>query len=125
VTRLENVGAFIREKIWLRLFSSQNFSSIITPTFSNLVILHTHPPMKMKQCSETSAYKIQTPVNYPEENIKQICASLCHTAGMLRDASLSDAVFKSYIQQSIDVPCVILSNYFHPTVYPSYGLRSS
>jgi len=30
--------------------------------------------MKMEQteCSETSAYKIQTPGNYPEESIKQI-----------------------------------------------------
>jgi len=29
-------------------------------------------PMKMEQteCSETSAYKIQTPGNYPEENIQ-------------------------------------------------------
>jgi len=26
--------------------------------------------MKMEQCSETSAYKIQTPGNYPEESIK-------------------------------------------------------
>jgi len=26
--------------------------------------------MKMEQCSETSAYKIQTPGNYPEENIQ-------------------------------------------------------
>jgi len=28
--------------------------------------------MKMEQteCSETSAYKIQTPANYPEENIQ-------------------------------------------------------
>jgi hypothetical protein len=41
--------------------------------FSNLVILHTYPPMKMEQteCSETSAYKIQTPGNYLEENIQQ------------------------------------------------------
>jgi hypothetical protein len=30
--------------------------------------------MKMEQteCSETSAYKIQTPGNYPEENIQQV-----------------------------------------------------
>jgi len=30
--------------------------------------------MKMEQteCSETSAHKIQTPGNYPEENIQQI-----------------------------------------------------
>jgi len=34
-------------------------------------ILHTHLPMKMEQteCSETSAYKFQTPGNYAEENI--------------------------------------------------------
>jgi len=34
------------------------------------VILRTYPPMKMEQtqCSETSAYKIQTPGNYPEES---------------------------------------------------------
>jgi len=41
---------------WLRLFSSQTFSHINSPTFSNLVILHTYPPMKMEQTerSETS-----------------------------------------------------------------------
>jgi hypothetical protein len=27
--------------------------------------------MKMEQCSKTSAYKIQTPGNYPEENLQQ------------------------------------------------------
>jgi hypothetical protein len=34
--------------------------------------LHTYPPMKMEQteCSETSAYKIQTPGNYPGESKK-------------------------------------------------------
>jgi hypothetical protein len=35
------------------------------------VMIHTYPPMKMEpiQCSESSAYKIQTPGNYPEESI--------------------------------------------------------
>jgi len=35
-------------------------------------ILHTYPPMKIENtvCSETSAYKIQTPENYPEESIQ-------------------------------------------------------
>jgi hypothetical protein len=28
--------------------------------------------MKMEQCSETSAHNIQTPGNYPEENIQQM-----------------------------------------------------
>jgi len=37
--------------------------------------------MKMEQtdCSETSAYKIQTPGNYPEENIQQEFAFSIHT----------------------------------------------
>jgi hypothetical protein len=42
--------------------------------------LFTYLPMKMEQteCSETSAYKIQTPGNYPEENIEHTehCESL-------------------------------------------------
>jgi hypothetical protein len=28
--------------------------------------------MEQKECSETSAYKIQTPGNYPEENIQHV-----------------------------------------------------
>jgi hypothetical protein len=31
-------------------------------------MLRTYPPMKMEQCSETSAYEIHTPVKYPEES---------------------------------------------------------
>jgi hypothetical protein len=41
--------------------------------FSNLVhSTHAYLPMKMEQteCSETSAYKIRTPGNYPEESIQ-------------------------------------------------------
>jgi hypothetical protein len=36
-------------------------------------VLHTYPSMKMEQteCSETLAYKIQTPGNYPEVSIQQ------------------------------------------------------
>jgi hypothetical protein len=34
-------------------------------------MIYTYLPMKMEQtqCSETSAYKIQMPGNYPEDNI--------------------------------------------------------
>ena len=44
----------------------------IPQRFSNSVILHTYPPLKMKQteCSEMSTYKIQTPGNYPEESVQ-------------------------------------------------------
>jgi len=45
-------------------------------------ILHTYPPMKLKrtECFETSAYKIQTPENYPEESKqhKQNCSRACY-----------------------------------------------
>jgi len=39
---------------------------------SLIMSLFTYLPMKMEQteCSEMSAYKIQTPGNYPEENIQ-------------------------------------------------------
>jgi hypothetical protein len=42
------------------------------PNYSQIYSLFTYLPMKMEQaeCSETSAYKIQTPGNYPEENIQ-------------------------------------------------------
>jgi hypothetical protein len=36
----------------------------------NLVILHLPAYEDGTECSETSAYKIQTPENYPEENIQ-------------------------------------------------------
>jgi len=55
----------------------------LAPKFSTPVILHTYPPMKMEQteCSETSAYKIQTPGNYPKESIQRLCYStICHLA---------------------------------------------
>jgi len=57
-------------------------SEFYMPTFRNTLFhlhrqadveFYTYLPMKMKQteCSETSAYKIQTPGNYPELNIQQ------------------------------------------------------
>jgi len=39
-------------------------------------------PMKMEQCSETSAYKIHTPGKYPEESIKQALIYFSSTLAM-------------------------------------------
>jgi hypothetical protein len=68
MTRFENVGVFIREKVWLEtnLFPYK-YSNILKPS---------HPPYLSAykdetECSETSAYKIQTPGNFPEESIQQ------------------------------------------------------
>jgi len=73
------VGRY-EERLGLRMFGclyrkrfglSHTFSRTNTPTFSTPVILHTYPPVKMEhtECSETSAYKIQMPGNYPEAYI--------------------------------------------------------
>jgi hypothetical protein len=80
---------------WLRLSSSQTFSCINTPTFSIPLILHTYLPMKMEQteCSEMSAYKIQTPGNYPEESMQQMLFNLtwiCLTTGGYVRSDASD-----------------------------------
>ena len=62
------------------LLGNSPASEFYMPTFRNTVfhlhrqvgIIHTYLPMKMEQteCSETSAYKIQTMGNYPEESIQ-------------------------------------------------------
>jgi len=52
----------------------------IPQLFSNLVILHPPAYEDGTECSETSAYKIQTPGNYPEERIKQ--SNLSFTSDM-------------------------------------------
>jgi hypothetical protein len=52
--------------------SSQTFARMYTPTYLKPSHTYTYLPIKMEQmeCSETSAYKIQTPGNYPEESIQ-------------------------------------------------------
>jgi hypothetical protein len=56
---------------WRRLLSSQTFSRWPPKLFSNLVIHHLSAYEDVTECSEMSAYTIQTPGNYPEENIQQ------------------------------------------------------
>ena len=59
--------------VWLRLFSSQTFSRIHNPTFLKTIhTLYLPAYEDGTECSETSAYKIQTPGNYPEESIQQV-----------------------------------------------------
>jgi len=58
--------------IGLSYFQAQPSLISIPQLFSNYS-LFTYLPMTMEktECSEKSAYKIQTPGNYPEENIQQ------------------------------------------------------
>ena len=55
------------------LLGNSPASGFYTPTFRN-TLFRLHRPMTMEQteCSETSAYKIQTPGNYPEESIQHL-----------------------------------------------------
>ena len=61
----------VKEKVVARAKPFPLYTCILQH-FSNLVICHTYLPMKMEQseCSETSAYKIHTLENYPEEIIQ-------------------------------------------------------
>ena len=43
-----------------------------TPTILKLVIIYLLAYEDGTECSETSAYKIQTPGNYPEENMQHL-----------------------------------------------------
>jgi len=46
IGRFENVGIFIREKVWLE---PNLFFIINTETYPNLVIFYTYPPIKLEQ----------------------------------------------------------------------------
>jgi len=83
MTGLRKVGIFIQENVglesslnqfyFLRLFSSQTFSCINILTFLKFSHSSYLPANEDgAECSETSAYKIHTPGNYPEESIQQV-----------------------------------------------------
>ena len=55
----------------LRLFSSQTFLRKNTPAFSNPIILHAYPPMKMEQSVLKCRHiEFRRRGNYPEESIQ-------------------------------------------------------
>ena len=56
-------------------FRAKPFPVTIPQHFSNLVILQLPAYEDGTECSETPAYKIQTPGYYPEESIKQYLSS--------------------------------------------------
>jgi hypothetical protein len=68
MTKFENTLGSQREKIWFE--NSQNFFRWLPRLISNLVIHHLPAYEDGTECYETSAYKIQTPGNYPKENIQ-------------------------------------------------------
>ena len=102
---MRNVGVFLREKVWLRLFSSQTFSCINTPTF--LKPSHSsHLPAYEDgtESSETPAYKIQTPGNYPEKSIKQI-VHLLMLIGIVNQFTIHGKICKEGTQIFVPTLC--------------------
>ena len=59
-------------RIQIKGISCRRFGTLCSTFIGKAGIFHTYPLMKTEQteCSETSAYKIQTPGNYPEESIQ-------------------------------------------------------
>ena len=62
---------------WPRPFLSQTFTSINTLAIPCQLFFLFKRHMKIEQCSETSAQKVQMPANHPKERIKD-CTSFDH-----------------------------------------------
>jgi len=72
MTKFENCwGIHTGESLAQAIFEP-NLLPYEYPNNSQIQSFYTYLPMEMEQteCSETSAYKIQRPGNYPEENIQ-------------------------------------------------------
>jgi hypothetical protein len=66
------LGISLASDFYMPTFQNTVSSPVwILKQFSDLVILHLPAYEDGTVCSETSAYKIQTPGNYPEENKQQ------------------------------------------------------
>ena len=61
---MRNVAVFILDKVWLE----NSYSSILKPSHPS----HPSTYEDGTECSETSAYKIQTPGKYSEESTQQM-----------------------------------------------------
>jgi hypothetical protein len=72
VYKIQYVYLLKKYKKWGVLRVAAWFLKVNTATVSTPVILYIYPRMKMEQsgCSETLAYKLQTPVNHREESIQ-------------------------------------------------------
>ena len=79
-------------------YSRAKPSPVWTPQlFWNLVIIHLLAHEDGTECSETSAYKIQTPGNYAEENIQhlKICSSVIYLLMPVSPVSTYEPVLRS------------------------------
>jgi hypothetical protein len=93
MTRFENVGVFIREKVWLENSLRQlaqavleanlfpyKYSNILKPSHSSYLSACEEETV----CSEASEYKIRTPGNYTEESIHHATGWITKEYGLIR-----------------------------------------
>jgi hypothetical protein len=96
--------------------------AIFEPTFSfswiNTLTIPKHRYSSYEdgtKCSETSAYKIQTPVNYPEENIKYIILlfreniALCKGSNVLHISKICEKYRLFILKLVINIDAIVLS----------------
>jgi hypothetical protein len=88
---------------------SHKITGILITLFRQILVYisHTYPPIKIKrtECSETSTYKIQTPVNYPEESIQQILVYISHTYPPMKMEHTECSEMSAYkIQMPVNYP---------------------
>jgi len=102
MTRFENVGVFIREKVWLapNLFPYK-YSNILRPSHSSYLPAYEDGT----ECSETSEYNIQTPEYYPEESTQH---------------SEHGESLKSRILYTVSIYCILLVCF----VYFGFGISN-
>jgi hypothetical protein len=84
----------------------------LNANFSEHSVPSSYPSMKMEQteCSETLVFKLQTPVNHPEESIKQGYTGLQDASRRYRNParSLKRRQQSGDLAYSPDVLCVLL-----------------
>ena len=90
----------------------------IPQLFSTLVIIYLLAYEDETECSETSAYKIQTPGNYPEENIQR-------NLYCLRTDSVGLCVMLLRYRFSGPVRYIRRYGFCSPTRYMLYAARNS
>jgi hypothetical protein len=128
------------------LFSSQTPSPVTHQHSSNLVhSTHAYLPVKMEQieCSETSAYKLQTPGNCPKEsiqhstnfpkkiyksrlkmtgNITEKWKNLCAVDPKLLDAAVQNLVSSACLSRGICIPGLYPYNHLTLMVFITSSL---
>jgi len=88
--------------IGLGYFQAKHSPVWIPQLFSNLVTIHLLAYEDGTECSETSAYKIQTPGNYSEENIQHKKERLTHSYYIFKPTVFRYVYIRMFVARNND-----------------------